>query len=237
MMGVLKLIEKQVALWEFKQRMEDVSRRPGRCLVQTVAYGPCLLVSRERGSGGDQLAHLIGERMGWQVFDREVVDEIAQRAHVRQQVIETVDEQVRSTWSNGPSPELAPEDIGREEFLRHLRQVLLALGHHGDVVILGRGAEYVLPAECALRVRLVAPFELRVRRLAERGRLSPEQAKAHVQQFDSDRAAFAHKSFQCKAGWPLNYDVLINTGEIGMEAAVNIVLTALRGKLGVHPQK
>lgn len=237
MMGVLKLIEKQIALWEFKQRMEDVSRRPGRCLVNTVAYGPCLLVSRERGSGGDQLAHLVGERLGWQVFDREVLDEIAQRAHVRQQVIETVDEQVRSSWLHGPPLELAPEDIGREEFLRHLRQVLLALGHHGDVVILGRGAEYVLPAECALRVRLIAPFELRARRMAEREGMLLEQAKAHVQQFDSERATFAHKSFQCKAGWPLNYDVLINTGEISMEASLNIVLTAIHGKLGVRPQK
>lgn len=237
MTGVLKLIDKQVALWEFKQRREEASRRPGRCLVHEVAYGPCLLVSRERGSGGDRLAHQVGERLGWHVYDREIVDEIAQLAHVRQQVIGSVDEQVRAAWAHSLPMELAPEDIGCEQFLRHLRQVLLALGHHGDVVILGRGAEYLLPPQCALRVRLVAPFELRVRRLAEREGLPLDHARSHVQKFDAERAAFVHRSFQRKAGWPLNYDVVINTGEISTEAAVNVVLTALWAKLGVRPQK
>jgi hypothetical protein len=237
MASVLKLIERQLELWELKRRLQEVGSRPGRCLEDNVGYGPCLLVSRERGSRGSRVARLAGERLGWQVFDREVIDEIAQLAHVRQQLVATVDAETRSNWEGPWRPELQPEDIGHEQYLRWLRQVVLTLGHHGDVVLLGRGSEYLLPAQCALRVRVVAPLEARVRRVAETDKVSPAEAQAHVQEFDAHRADFIKRCFQRDSNLSLNYDLVVNTEALKVEAAVEIVLLAMRDKLGVWPQK
>ena len=237
MAAVLKLLERQLGLWELKRRLTDVGQRPGRCLEGHVAYGPCLLISRQRGSGGSRVARLAGERLGWHVFDREVVDEIAKLAHVRQQLVESVDEETRSNWEETWRPELEPADIGCEEYLRCLRDVVLTLGHHGDVVILGRGAQYLLPAQCALRVRVVAPRALRVQRVADRDGAPLPKAEAHVEKFDADRAAFIQKSFQQDPNSPLNYDLVVNTGDITIEATTEMVLSALRHKLGVWPQQ
>jgi hypothetical protein len=237
MATMLKLLEKQLGLWELRRRLEDVGQRPGRCLAGSVAYGPCLLLSRERGSGGGGVARLVGERLGWHVFDREVLDEIAQLAHVRQQVVESVEDEPCSDREKAWRPELEPEDIGYEHYLRHLRQVVLTLGHHGDVVILGRGAQYLLPAQSALRVRIVAPLELRVRRLAERDHVPLLEAEAHVLKFDAGRSEFIRKCFQRDPNSPLDYDLIVNTGEIRPEAAAELVILALRDKLDVRPQK
>ena len=112
MARLLKLIEKHVVLWELKRRLAHLGQRPGRGLADGVAYGACLLISRERGSGGSAVARLAGERLGWQVFDREILDQIAQLAHVRLPLTGSVDEQIRSKLENNWQPDLKPEDLG-----------------------------------------------------------------------------------------------------------------------------
>lgn len=233
MAAVLKLLERQLGLEELKRRLHDIGGRPGRSLENNVAYGPCLLVSRQRGSGGSQIAQLASDRLGWQMFDREIVNEIARLPHVRQQLMAAVGTQTLEAWDNSWQPELAPEDIGYEQYLRCLREVVLTLGHHGDVTILGRGAQCLLPAKCCLRVRVIAPFELRVARVGEQEKLSPELAKRCVEDFDAKRADFVKRCFRHEANTALNYDLVINTGEIPIPGAVDLVLLAIRNKLGV----
>ena len=109
----------------------------------------------------------------------------------------------------------------------------MALGHHGNVVIVGRGAQYFLPPQCVARVRLVAPKETRAKRLADRVKLSLEEARLKVEEIDNQRAAFAWKIFKKDVGSPLNHDITINTGDISIEGAVSLVLGALKEKLGV----
>jgi len=237
MARLLNLIEKHMVLWDLKRRLADLGQRPGRWIANGVAYGPCLLISRERGSGGSRVAHVAGERMGWQVFDREILDQIAELAHVRLKITESVDEQTRSKLKDNWQLELKPEDIGLESYLRYLREVVMTLGHHGDVVMLGRGAQYLLPSQSALRVRVTAPLEFRVQRMAQESLMTLAQARAEVEKFDGERAAFVRNCFHRDASSPLNHDLVVNTGEVSLEAAAEIVLTALRTKLGVQVPK
>lgn len=236
MAAALKLVGQQLGLWEIKRRLQDLGQRPGRCIEGNVAYGPCLLVSRQPGSLGGRVARLAGELMGWQVYDREVVDQIAQLTEARQQLMESVDAMTRAKWNNGWHPELEIEDTGCRDYLKWLRQVVLTLGHHGDVVLVGRGAAFLLPAKCSLRVRVVAPLELRVKRVAEHERVPLAEARARVEKFDASRASFVQESFAREINSPLNFDLVINTADIGVEAAAEMVLVALKSKLGVRPK-
>jgi len=222
------LVARQLELCELKRRLESTPTRPPPILVKGAAYGPCLLVSRECGGGGTSLARLISERVGWQVFDREIVEAVAQSAHVRRQLIASVDERVRHGWSEFCRKLAEGEGVGRETYLSHLRQVILSLGHHGDVIILGRGANYLLPPECAVSVHLMAPLEVRVRRVAERERISSDRARRRVEQTDSERAAFVREAFWKDVNATENYDLVLNTGELSLDAAAETVLAKLQ---------
>ena len=232
-----KLIERQVTTAELLRRLQTPAQSPGHRMINGVAYGPCLLVSRARGSGGDRVARKVGEHLGWQVFDREIVDEIAQRSHVREQLVQSVDERTRSTWEETFRSMVAPEEIGGDMYRLYLHDVLQALGHHGNAVIIGRGAQYLLPPQCALRLRLVAPLDVRVANVASQQAIPVDQARRIVLKSDSDRATFIERTFRKDAGSPLNYDLVLNTGELTVEQAAAIVLTALREKLGVGPKR
>jgi cytidylate kinase len=236
MTHVEELVSRQVVLSELKKRLEKEGQREAPVRVEDVAYGPCLLVSRQWGSQGQEVAQLVGHRLGWWVYDREIVEEIAQRSHLRRKLIEAVDEQVRSKFSRSLGRLAYGAGSMDDQYLFYLRQVILALGHHGDVVIMGRGAQFLLPPRAAVRVRVVAPLETRVRRLAQREGVSSAEAKRRIEDRDAKREEFIRHVFSADARSPFAYDLVLNTEEISVEAAAGIVLTALSQKLGVNPK-
>jgi Cytidylate kinase-like family len=237
MSHVLNLVERQLAMSNIRDRLAEVPSRPGQYSAKDgTIFGPYLLVSRECGSGGGLIARRAGELLDWNVFDDRIVDEIARSAHVHQRLVQSVDERVHSRWER-TWHEFLPDDLADAKYLRHLGEVVITLGHHGSVVIVGRGAQYFLPSQCAVRVRLVAPLETRVRRIAERQKLTLGEAKLRVEEIDRERARFVWKIFKREVGSPLNQDITINTEEVSTESAVKIVLAALQEKLGVSAKK
>jgi cytidylate kinase len=197
-----------------------------------------LIISREKGAGGNAVARLVGKRLGWQVFNNEIVDEIAQKAHVRRRLIESLDERDRATIQDTIQEAidqlLNPEEIGTSDYLGYLKQVVLTLGHQGDVIIVGHGAQFILPGQFGLSVRMVAPIEARIRRIADKARPSLAAARVEVERIDRERVKLIRRHFGHDVTDPLSHDLIINTAAISVEAAAEIVLTALQRKLGVQ---
>jgi hypothetical protein len=231
MIDIEDVVKKQIALY----RAYDIrAERSGRGKEGKLSFGPYLLISREKGAGGSAVGQLAGKRLGWHVFNNGLVDAIAQKAHVRRELIESLDERDRTTIQELVGELLCPEPIGIPGYLAHLREILLTLGHQGDVVIVGRGVEYILPSQFGLRVRMVAPVEVRVQRIASRENLSLKAARGEVERSDRDRTTLVRRQFGKNAADPLNHDVTINTAELTVEAAAEVVMIALRQKLEVQ---
>jgi cytidylate kinase len=241
MINVEDFVKRQIAVFQeserLEKRLENRERRPGRGKDGDLFYGPYLLISREKGAGGNAVAQLVGRRLGWQVFDNEIVDEIAQKAHVRRQLIESLDERERAIIQDTIAHLLNSRAIGTSDYLLYLKQVVLTLGHHGDVIIVGRGARFILPGQFGLSVRMVAPIETRIRRTADKARLSLEAARVEVERMDRERVQLVHRHFGHDVTDPLSHDLIINTAALNVEAAAEIVLTALQRKLGVQIKK
>ena len=228
-----KIIERQARFWELQLQQGKEKERPGRGKSGTLYFGPYLLISREKGAGGRTVAALAAERLKWHVFDREIVDEIARRAKMRQQLIESLDERVRGGLEEFIRDFLGHEVIAPEDYLYHLKQVLLTLGHQGSVVIVGRGAEYVLPGQFGLRVWMVAPLHVRIERVSKVEGITAEEARSHIEQVDKEREKFIRSNFQRGSRNPLDYDLVINTGSLSAENTTEILLSALESKFGV----
>ncbi len=234
MIDVEEYVKKQIAVFQANELLEKHERRPGRGKECNLSYGPYVLISRERGAGGNAVAQLVGKRLGWQVFDGEIVDEIAKKAHVRRQLIESLDERDRTTIRDIVGQLLNPQEMGTTDYLVHLKQIVLTLGHQGDVVIVGHGARYILPVQFGLNVRMIAPVEVRVRRLADKAHLSLGAARVEIERIDHERVKSVHRYFGQNVADPLSHDLIINTAALTVEAAAAVVITALQQKLGVQ---
>ena len=235
MIDVEKYVRSQIAVFHAnEQRLENSERRPGRGKAGKLYCGPYLLISREKGAGGSTVGQLVGRRLGWQVFDNQIVDEIAKKAQVRRQLVESLDEHDRTTIQDMIGQVLDPKHIGTSDYLLYLKQIVLTLGHQGDVVIVGRGAQFILPGQFGLSVRMVAPIEARIQRIADEAGLSLAAARVEVERTDRERVKLVRHSFGRDVTDPLSHDIIINTAAMKVEAAAEIVLKALQGKLGVQ---
>jgi cytidylate kinase len=75
---------------------------------------------------------------------------------------------------------------------------------------------------------VAAPFDVRVRRVAQRTGASPQRAAAEVRRKDGDRQQYLQRYYQSDVNNACEYDLQINTGTLSLDAAANLVLSLLR---------
>ena len=121
-----------------------------------------IAIARDTGAPATAVAREVGRRLGWQVYDHELLERIAEEHGLRVSLLESLDER-RQSWLVECLEGFAQKaHVGESGYVRHLTQTILSLGAHGCCVIVGRGAAHLLPPETTLRVRLVQSLEDRV---------------------------------------------------------------------------
>ena len=112
-------------------------------------------------------------------------------------------------------------------YVHHLVETLFSLAAQGECVILGRGAAEVLPATTTLRVRLVGPLKDRIATIQQRLGVKREEAARRVAQTDHDRTQFVVCNFHTDPADPCNYDLVLNSARLGVEACADIIVETL----------
>ena len=219
MKTIEQIIDDQVKRWE-RIRSEE-----GR--VETTR--PVITFSREPGSGGGIIAKEIAEQLELDFFHHEIIQKMAESASISKRLLETLDERGLSVLDDWTSTLVNEKHLWPDQYLRHLLNVVGAIGRHGGAVIVGRGASFILPPESNLRVRVVAPLETRVNNVVRDFKVPYNEAKRRVIKTESDRRAFIRKYFHEDVAAAVNYDLIINTGKLGIKEAVE----AIKGALGI----
>jgi cytidylate kinase len=217
MKSIPRIIEEQVHRWKLSQKKE----KPEKEGVSIVT------LSREAGSGGRIVASRLAQKLNIDIFHQEVIHEIARSADVSEKVLETLDERGLSTLEDWISSLVMDRHLWPDEYLQHLMKVIGTIGRHGRAVIVGRGANFILPAQKRFAVRIVAPRARRIDNVSREFDLSRGDAKRRVLRTDSDRKAFIRKYFNADIAEPNNYDLVINTATLSLDDSVNVISAAL----------
>lgn len=184
-------------------------------------------VSRVYGSGGSDVAARLGERLGWPVFDKQILQEMAGRDDVRQRLYRSMDERDLN-WFQEMIGALWQSGLARDDYFHRLTETVLTLARQGRGIFLGRAADLILPRECGLRVRIEASHDTCVKRLAEREALSPAEARRRFDQVERDRSAFIRSHFNVNPYDPTRYDLVVNMERFSVEQAVELIVGAMR---------
>jgi cytidylate kinase len=122
-----------------------------------------------------------------------------------------------------------PAELDEHRYIRTITGVIETLAKGGGAVLVGRGSPVILrdwPG--SLHVLTMAPFEMRVRRVALREEMTVEEARHRVQESDHGRAAFHRKFFKVDADDPSLFDIVINTARLSYEVGAEVTVTAAR---------
>jgi cytidylate kinase len=186
-----------------------------------------ICISREAGSGAGQLAKLVGQRLGWKVYDDELVDAIAHRMGSPIEEVRALDELAPSMVQDWLLPLREEYYAPQEAYLDHLAKLIEAIGRAGESILVGRGAGFMLPRETTLSIRVIAPVKARAQRLAERMGVSPRTARRAARELDRRRAQFDRTMHRANPNDPHNFDLVLNTDSLGLEIAAEVVASAI----------
>jgi cytidylate kinase len=180
-----------------------------------------ITVSRQMGSLGCEVANAAAQRLGYKVVWREVINAAARRSGAHEVGLATIDE--LGLLGIKPSPQ------ARRAYQSALAQVINELAQAGDVVIVGRAGQAILHGRPdVLHVRVIAPFELRAERVAEKHHVNMDAARAQVEASDLSRRRFLSRSYHVRWDDSALYDLVINTERIAPDDAAVLICQALR---------
>jgi hypothetical protein len=198
-------------------------------------FGPFLTISRQAESGGAEVARAVGSRLGWSVLDKELVEDLAERLKLAPQLLALMDE-TKSDWFRDTMLNLLNSRLVlQDSYVAMLGRVILLAAFDGRVVIVGRGAHLMLPRQHGLRVRVVAPIEVRVARLQERERLDAASAENRIERIDRSRAEFLRRHFHTGSDESQLFDLILDAATFGIQGTADMICRALELRGLVQP--
>ena len=182
-----------------------------------------ITISREFGSEGDTIAQEAAQDLGFHFVDKKFIGHILGEYGFVE--FDKEYDTLPGFWERFD----AQRGKQREEIIKMLNQVVLAVAHHGNVVILGRSGFEVLSGFAdVLHVRIQAPLAVRIGRVMEKQNLSFEQAEAVVKEKDRVRLAFVEEFYKVPWGSMKAFDLVVSTDKISPEMAAAWVVQAMQ---------
>jgi len=114
--------------------------------------------------------------------------------------------------------------------MRELVKIILAYAYKGEVVILGRGANFICPFAKGLHVNVVAPYKVRVQRAMDYEGLNSKQAKEIISDIEKSRRKFIKQYFKIDPKASNAYDLTINTTYFDIEKSADVIIEAFYAK-------
>jgi cytidylate kinase len=212
-----------------------------------------ITISRQYGSGGDEIAARVGRMMGYRMFDKYLILRAAAESGLaNQKPVDLCEEnyklqgffdrlysrtrQTAQLWAwaeEVPNPH-EPLPMDEETAIGLVRKAIQMGYQTGNMVILGRGGQVVL-GDCpdVLHVRIEAPLENRIltvrQKLLEMQGASQDALEARraakdlIEQRDASSADYLRRFYAVNWADPMLYHAIFNTGRMDVELAAETI--------------
>jgi cytidylate kinase len=189
-----------------------------------------ITISREFGSGGRTIGHLVAEKLGIPFYDKELVEHIALESGFAPTFVEEHGEHAPggSIFSYAFAHQSVPgimNGLSTADFLWSVQcGVILQLAEQGPCVIVGRNADYILKdrTDC-LHTFIHADTQFRADRIVRLYGESEKSPETRLQEKDKRRRVNYQHYTGRTWGASQNYDISLNSSTLGVEACANII--------------
>ncbi len=178
-------------------------------------------ISREMGSEGYAIGAAVAKALGFEYIDRQIILQAAHAHGVPEATLAEVADRRPSLWERF--------DVERRRYLTFLEAAYYRFAVKGNIVTASRGGPFfVQDVSHALKVRITAPLEIRVRRIMRRDGLDEKSATAKVRAYDRETAGRVEYLFGVDWTAPTYYDLVLNTADDDLSLATDLLVTAAR---------
>ena len=197
-----------------------------------------ITIARQYGSGGRQIGMTLAKRLGIEYYDRELINLAAKESGVSPEIFEKVDEKsmnsllyslsLGATATIGADYAMSP-NLPINDRLFMLQHDIIRKVSQKPCVIVGRCADYILSErpDC-VKVFIYADIKKRIKYAVDVHNVPKENAASVIKKVDKSREKYYNNYASGKWGDPLNYNLCINSGELGAEKCVELIEFYLR---------
>ena len=203
-----------------------------------------ITISREYGSGGRLIGKKVAESLGYEFFDKEIIDMAAQESGLSPEFIKKTEQNLSSGFlynlllgtSYSGTAAKTPQSINSSQILPLADQVfnaerktILNIAKKGNAVIVGRCADYILSTsdeidkKTVLNVFIYGEIDEKLKRIEELYKETESAAKKTILQIDKRRANHYNTFTENTWGDRKNYDIMINSSTAGIETTAAII--------------
>lgn len=209
-----------------------------------------ITISRELGSGGEEIARRVCDLLKYRYFDKQLLIEAAAEVGLAKDHVVDYSEdryEVQNFLARllrpGPRPiktievrqqdaqgrtTLSAESIDEARYVELVKSSILAAWQAGDIVIVGRGGQAVLQEKPdVLHVRVIAPLGVRIARLQSQEPISVEEAQQRIARQDRATAEYLGRFHGIRWDDTTLYHMVLNTGKLGIDGAVQLIVDAV----------
>jgi hypothetical protein len=198
---------------------------------------PAITISRESGAGALIVARLVAQQLdsecpgdppcSWAVFDRNLIAQILEDHSLSEKIEEFMPENFRFPLSEAFEFLLGlhPSSWTLREYAK---DTIRRLATNGNVILVGRGGTIITQGlPLVLHVRLIAPFDFRVRHTARTQGVSLREATRIVRANDAANRHYVRAYLNANVRDPLHYDLIFNTATTGFERVARTISAAV----------
>jgi cytidylate kinase len=162
----------------------------------------------------------VASRLGYRLVHRELINKAAHLAGAPDMALVTIDE----LGLLG----IEPDDAHQQAYLQAVQIVIENMAEEGKVIIVGRAGQAILQNNPnALHLRVVAPMQVRIQRIVKAHGISPQAARAQIEDSDRYRINYLQRFYNIEWDDPTLYHLIINTGHISLETSAEVVCTVV----------
>ena len=193
-----------------------------------------ITISRQFGAGGKTLAQGVAKKLGYEISNEEIVEKLAESAQLNADGIRKFEVEDADTPQAGTAFATPKTFIDRifnskkymdgNRYVELLNQIIPLIAAKDNVIILGRGAQFILKDHPqTYHVLLIAGYEDRIRFMQDNYNLSPSAAQKSVEKQGVRRRKLMKLFHSDDYDQPVHYDLVLNMSKMDMDLAVEMV--------------
>lgn len=218
-----RLIEAIIAM-EVMKMQQHAAVEKEKLRQKTEIY--VVTISRDFGSLGKKVAQLLADTLEVRCCDRSILQEVARRADVDEELVSALDEHVSNIKDHWWQHLQHKDTFSYEDYYHHLVKTVLSISRSGGVIV-GRGANHILGKTKAFRVRISGSEEQCARRIAEREQIAFEDSAKKVRAVNQERARYIKMLYDADINDSSSYDLILNSDRHDIMQMVEMILDAM----------
>lgn len=186
-------------------------------------------VGRQFGSGGKLVALALGKKLGIPVYDQELISKAAEQSGFSRELFAKSDEKRNLLALSSFIVDVgrfgsADNYVSDNQLFVIQSNVIRSIADKGSAIFIGRCADYILRDRPCLDVFISASDEVRIKRIAERMDITPEQAESLMQKKDRTRETYYNYFTFGNWGVASNYDLCVDSSVLGIDGTADMII-------------